>query len=207
MLETTRADEGGFGVPRAFVLGKGRRVPRGWELALLGDPPSPSDVLRPAPPSDTSCLCCNFRPKPARPAPVSELGVPLTNVLGRRCRWRGLSRCSMILLRLPRAFRPTHQVVYACRVAAGLANLPVTLPVVAGRACRPGGSSRCSVILHRHLCRSAQSRCAHHPAIHSGGSRYLRRDDAGRARDRARAAGIRLRAPRLRPGRTAQRRG
>ena len=39
MLQTTRADEGGSGVPHAFVLGKGRRRPRAWELALLGDPP------------------------------------------------------------------------------------------------------------------------------------------------------------------------
>lgn len=39
VLETTRADEGGSGVPRAFVLGKGRRAPRAWELALLGDLP------------------------------------------------------------------------------------------------------------------------------------------------------------------------
>ena len=39
VLQTTRADEGGLGVPRAFVLGKGRRVPRAWELALLGDQP------------------------------------------------------------------------------------------------------------------------------------------------------------------------
>ena len=39
MLQTTRADEGGTGVPEAYVLnGKGRRALRGWELALLGVP-------------------------------------------------------------------------------------------------------------------------------------------------------------------------
>jgi len=38
-LATTRADEGGPGVPRALVLGKGRRAPRAWELALLGARP------------------------------------------------------------------------------------------------------------------------------------------------------------------------
>lgn len=36
VLESTRLDEGGSGVPKAFVLGKGRRAPRGWELALEG---------------------------------------------------------------------------------------------------------------------------------------------------------------------------
>ena len=39
VLQTTRADEGGSGVPCAFALGKGRRAPRAWELALLGDQP------------------------------------------------------------------------------------------------------------------------------------------------------------------------
>ena len=39
MLQTTRADDGGTGVPEAYVLnGKGRRALRGWELALLGVP-------------------------------------------------------------------------------------------------------------------------------------------------------------------------
>ncbi len=36
VLETTRLEEGGSGVPRAFVIGKGLRAPRGWELTLLG---------------------------------------------------------------------------------------------------------------------------------------------------------------------------
>ena len=37
VLQTTRLREEsveGSGVPRAFVLGKGLRAPRGWELAL-----------------------------------------------------------------------------------------------------------------------------------------------------------------------------
>lgn len=45
VLQTTRADEGGSGVPRAFVLGKGRRAPRAWELALLGDRPKRSPLI------------------------------------------------------------------------------------------------------------------------------------------------------------------
>ena len=36
VLDTTRADEGGSGIPKVFVLGKGRRAPRGWELAVEG---------------------------------------------------------------------------------------------------------------------------------------------------------------------------
>ncbi len=39
MVETTRLSESGVegsGVPRVFVLGKGLRAPRGWELALYG---------------------------------------------------------------------------------------------------------------------------------------------------------------------------
>ena len=36
VLESTRLDEDGNGVPKAFVLGKGLRAPRGWELALQG---------------------------------------------------------------------------------------------------------------------------------------------------------------------------
>ena len=41
VVETTRlSDDGveGSGVPKAFVLGKGLRAPRGWELALYGEP-------------------------------------------------------------------------------------------------------------------------------------------------------------------------
>ncbi|KAK9805627.1 hypothetical protein WJX72_008874 [[Myrmecia] bisecta] len=34
VLETTRAEEGDSGLPRTYVLGKGRRALRGWELAL-----------------------------------------------------------------------------------------------------------------------------------------------------------------------------
>ena len=37
VLESTRADEGSSGVPKAFVIGKGRRAPRGWELAVMGE--------------------------------------------------------------------------------------------------------------------------------------------------------------------------
>ena len=33
----TREQHGGSGLPLAFVMGKGRRVPRGWELALYGE--------------------------------------------------------------------------------------------------------------------------------------------------------------------------
>jgi len=36
LLYSTRRDEGGSGHPFAFLIGKGRRAPRGWELALLG---------------------------------------------------------------------------------------------------------------------------------------------------------------------------
>ena len=36
VLQSTRLEEGGSGIPLAFVIGKGRRVPRGWEMALLG---------------------------------------------------------------------------------------------------------------------------------------------------------------------------
>ena len=38
VLETTRPDQEGSGVPVPFVLGKGRRAPRGWELAVSGEP-------------------------------------------------------------------------------------------------------------------------------------------------------------------------
>lgn len=37
VLSTTRPEEEGSGVPFAFVLGKGKRAPRGWELACQGD--------------------------------------------------------------------------------------------------------------------------------------------------------------------------
>ncbi len=36
-LWSTREQFGGSGLPLAFVMGKGRRVPRGWELALYGE--------------------------------------------------------------------------------------------------------------------------------------------------------------------------
>jgi hypothetical protein len=36
LLHSTRREEGGGGFPVAFLLGKGRRAPRSWELALLG---------------------------------------------------------------------------------------------------------------------------------------------------------------------------
>ena len=38
VLDTTRRDEGGSGVPNVFVVGKGKRAPRGWELAVAGMP-------------------------------------------------------------------------------------------------------------------------------------------------------------------------
>lgn len=36
LLYTTWAEQGGSGQPLAFVLGKGCRAPRAWELAILG---------------------------------------------------------------------------------------------------------------------------------------------------------------------------
>ena len=45
VLETTRLSEDGVegsGVPKAFMLGKGQRMPRGWELALYGGPLHPT---------------------------------------------------------------------------------------------------------------------------------------------------------------------
>lgn len=36
IVQSTRIEEGGNGIPLAFVIGKGWRVPRGWEIALLG---------------------------------------------------------------------------------------------------------------------------------------------------------------------------
>lgn len=35
IVQSTRLEEGGSGLPLAFVIGSGRRVPRGWEIALL----------------------------------------------------------------------------------------------------------------------------------------------------------------------------
>jgi hypothetical protein len=43
VLETTRLEEDGVegnGIPKAFMLGKGQRMPRGWELALYGGHPT-----------------------------------------------------------------------------------------------------------------------------------------------------------------------
>ena len=36
MLQTTRPELEGSGVPVPFILGKGKRAPRGWELAVKG---------------------------------------------------------------------------------------------------------------------------------------------------------------------------
>lgn len=36
LLYTSWAEEGGSGQPLAFVIGKGSRAPRAWELAVLG---------------------------------------------------------------------------------------------------------------------------------------------------------------------------
>ena len=76
VLQTTRADEGGSGVPRALVLGKGRRAPRAWELALLGDQPQHlPQLLRlvclyttglPVPVWCVSCPACFGFPKDQR---------------------------------------------------------------------------------------------------------------------------------------------
>ena len=48
VLETTRLREEGVegsGVPCAFVLGKGLRAPRGWELAISSERPKPARRL------------------------------------------------------------------------------------------------------------------------------------------------------------------
>ena len=40
ILETTRLSEDGLegsGIPKAFIIGKGQKMPRGWELALYGE--------------------------------------------------------------------------------------------------------------------------------------------------------------------------
>jgi hypothetical protein len=40
VIETTRLEEDGVegpGIPKVFMLGKGLRAPRGWELALQGE--------------------------------------------------------------------------------------------------------------------------------------------------------------------------
>ena len=37
LLQTTRPELEGSGVPIPFVLGKGMRAPRGWELAIKGE--------------------------------------------------------------------------------------------------------------------------------------------------------------------------
>ena len=40
ILTTTRSSEDGVegsGIPKAFILGKGQKMPRGWELALYGE--------------------------------------------------------------------------------------------------------------------------------------------------------------------------
>lgn len=36
VVQTSRLEEGGSGVPQAFILGKGKRLPRGWEIAIQG---------------------------------------------------------------------------------------------------------------------------------------------------------------------------
>jgi len=38
LLESTWQAEGGAGLPLPFIIGKGRRVPRAWEIALLSEP-------------------------------------------------------------------------------------------------------------------------------------------------------------------------
>lgn len=40
VLHTTRPDLEGTGIPVPFVIGKGMRAPRGWELAVTGVAPS-----------------------------------------------------------------------------------------------------------------------------------------------------------------------
>jgi len=140
VLETTRADEGGSGVPRAFVLGKGRRVPRAWELALLGDPPSPlRSVLHPAPPLNRGGPCCDFSPSSPCPAPEGRSGVPPTLVAGRGCRVAGILRCSAVVLCLPRVFRPSPQNrLLGCRKAKQ--TLPALCPRWRVRRSRGAGA-------------------------------------------------------------------
>ena len=50
LLYTTWAEEGGSGQPLAFVVGKGCRAPRAWELAVLGE----RDLQQTQHPSQTS---------------------------------------------------------------------------------------------------------------------------------------------------------
>lgn len=39
VLQTSRFEEGGSGVPQACILGKGKRLPCGWEIAIQGKHP------------------------------------------------------------------------------------------------------------------------------------------------------------------------
>ena len=49
ILETTRLSEDGLegsGIPKAFIIGKGQKMPRGWELALYGEHQCLMEVMR-----------------------------------------------------------------------------------------------------------------------------------------------------------------
>jgi hypothetical protein len=64
LLYTTWAEEGGSGQPLAFVIGKGSRAPRAWELAVLGEEqcrqagPPMSFVACSASDSKRAAACC-----------------------------------------------------------------------------------------------------------------------------------------------------
>ena len=71
VLRTTRPELEGSGVPVPFIVGKGRRPPRGWELAVKGAPQGPASRITvpaqlswPAPPAGTSTLL--LRPASSR---------------------------------------------------------------------------------------------------------------------------------------------
>ena len=64
VVETTRLIEDGVegtGVPKAFVLGKGLRAPRGWELALSG---LHNLIGKNTVHNTVQCKCCPMRMQP-----------------------------------------------------------------------------------------------------------------------------------------------
>ncbi|KAI8469652.1 MAG: hypothetical protein J3K34DRAFT_512676 [Monoraphidium minutum] len=62
LLYSTRGIEGGSGQPLAFMIGKGRRAPRGWELALLGMSRRARKVVRVGPAYGFSHPDCRMAP-------------------------------------------------------------------------------------------------------------------------------------------------
>ncbi|GBF92152.1 peptidyl-prolyl cis-trans isomerase [Raphidocelis subcapitata] len=63
-LFSTRAADGGAGHPIAFLLGKGRRAPRGWELALLAMRRGGRKLVRVGPAYGYSHPDCRMEPPP-----------------------------------------------------------------------------------------------------------------------------------------------